>query len=414
MTSSFINKIYLYYIIVIRRKNMKRFIMIILCLSLFIPFVVSAQTEEKEEENKETTNLITNAKSGILLDYDSGTVIFEKEADTKLSIASLTKMKNKIIILENIEQGKIKWDDIITVSENAASFGGSQIYLEPNEKMSVEDLFKGISVASANDATVAMAEAIAGSEEEFVKLMNKKVEELGLKNTHFSNCTGLDVDNHYSTARDLSVIARELLSHEKILEFSSIYEDYLREDTENKFWLVNTNKLVRQYQGADGLKTGHTDAAGYCLAATAKKNDMRLIAIVLGEENSKVRNSETMALLDYGFDLYEVNVIQKKGTKIDTLTLDKADKENVDIVLKENISIFKKKTDKDIDYTTQLQLNEIKLPVKQGDTVGKVLVKDNNNKTIATTEVTVKEDIKKIHLLGLYIRNLKEIFTSAI
>lgn len=393
---------------------MKRFIMIILCLSLFIPFVVSAQTEEKEEENKETTNLITNAKSGILLDYDSGTVIFEKEADTKLSIASLTKMTAQIIILENIEQGKIKWDDIITVSENAASFGGSQIYLEPNEKMSVEDLFKGISVASANDATVAMAEAIAGSEEEFVKLMNKKVEELGLKNTHFSNCTGLDVDNHYSTARDLSVIARELLSHEKILEFSSIYEDYLREDTENKFWLVNTNKLVRQYQGADGLKTGHTDAAGYCLAATAKKNDMRLIAIVLGEENSKVRNSETMALLDYGFDLYEVNVIQKKGTKIDTLTLDKADKENVDIVLKENVSIFKKKTDKDIDYTTQLQLNEIKLPVKQGDTVGKVLVKDNNNKTIATTEVTVKEDIKKIHLLGLYIRNLKEIFTSAI
>lgn len=172
--------------------------------------------------------------------------------------------------------------------------------------------------------------------------------------------------------------------------------------------------MVRQYQGADGLKTGHTDAAGYCLAATAKKNDMRLIAIVLGEENSKVRNSETMALLDYGFDLYEVNVIQKKGTKIDTLTLDKADKENVDIVLKENVSIFKKKTDKDIDYTTQLQLNEIKLPVKQGDTVGKVLVKDNNNKTIATTEVTVKEDIKKIHLLGLYIRNLKEIFTSAI
>lgn len=393
---------------------MKKFIMIILCLSLFMPFMVFAQTEEKKEEDKGTTNLITNAKSGILLDYDSGTVIFEKEADTKLAIASLTKMTAQIIILENIENGKIRWDDTITVSENAASFGGSQIYLEPNEKMSVEDLFKGISVASANDATVAMAEAIAGSEEEFVKLMNKKVEELGLKNTHFSNCTGLDVDNHYSTARDLSVIARELLSHEKILEFSSIYEDYLREDTDNKFWLVNTNKLVRQYQGADGLKTGHTDAAGYCLAATAKKNDMRLIAIVLGEENSKVRNSETMALLDYGFDLYEVNVIQKKGTKIDTLTLDKANKENVDILLKENVSLFKKKTDKDIDYTTELQLNDIKLPIKQGDTIGKVLVKDNNNKVIATTEVTVKENIKKINLFGLYIRNLKEILTSAI
>ncbi len=263
---------------------------------------------------------------------------------------------------------------------------------------------------------MALAETIAGSEEEFVKLMNKKAKDLGLKNTHFSNCTGLDIniDNHYSTARDLSVIARELLSHEKILEFSSIYEDYLRKNTDNKFWLVNTNKLVRQYNGADGLKTGHTDAAGYCLAATAKKNNMRLIAIVLGEENSKVRNSETMALLDYGFDLYEVNVIQKKAAKVDTLTIDKANKENVDIILKDNITLFKKKTDKDIEYTTELKLDHVKLPVKKGDTVGRVLVKDNNNKTLTSTEVTVKENIKKINILGLYIRNLKEIVTSTI
>ena len=397
---------------------MKRFIIMLLCFSLFIPLGVYAETKESGEENTtnstNNTNLINNAKSGILLDYNSGSIIFEKNPDEQLAIASLTKMISQIIILENIESGKIKWNDIITVSENAASFGGSQIYLEPNEKMSVEDLFKGISVASANDATVAMAETLAGSEEEFVKLMNKKVEELGLKNTHFSNCTGLDVENHYSTARDLSVIVRELLSHEKILEFSSIYEDYLREDTDNKFWLVNTNKLVRQYQGADGLKTGHTDAAGYCLAATAKKNNMRLIAIVLGEENSKVRNSETMALLDYGFDLYEVNVIEKKNTKIDTLTLDKANKENVDIILKDNISIFKKKTDKEIDYTTELKMDRVKLPVKKGDTVGKIIVKDKNNKTITTTDVTVKEDINKINILGLYVRNLKELVTSTI
>lgn len=397
---------------------MKRFIIILLSFALVLPFGVYAEEDKNQDvtqnENIGTANLIGNAKSGILLDYNSKTVIFEKNPNEKVAIASLTKMTAQIIILENIENNKIKWDDIITVSENAASFGGSQIYLEPNEKMSVEDLFKGISVASANDATVAMAETIAGSEEEFVKLMNKKVEELGLKNTHFSNCTGLDTENHYSTAKDLSIIARELLSHEKILEFSSIYEDYLREDTDNKFWLVNTNKLVRQYPGADGLKTGHTDAAGYCLAATAKKNDMRLIAIVLGEENSKVRNSETMALLDYGFDLYEVNVIEKKNTKIDTLTLDKADKENVEIILKENISIFKKKTDKDIEYTTELKLDEIKLPIKKGETVGKVIVKDKNNKIITTTDITIKEDIKKINILGLYLRNLKELITSTI
>lgn len=391
---------------------MKRFIIIVLCSILFIPIFVFA--EEEQKQTKTSANLIPNAKSGMLIDYNSGTVIYEKNPDEKLSIASLTKMIAQLIILENVEQGKIKWNDVITVSENAASFGGSQIYLEPNEKMSVEDLFKGISVASANDATVAMAETIAGSEEEFVKLMNKKVQELGLKNTHFSNCTGLDIDNHYSTARDLTVIARELLSHEKILDFSSIYEDYLREDTNNKFWLVNTNKLVRQYPGADGLKTGHTDAAGYCLAATANKNNMRLIAIVLGEDNSKVRNSETMALLDYGFDLYEVTVIEKKNTKIDTITLDKANKEKVDIILKDNVSIFKKKTDKEIKYTTELKLDNVKLPVKKGDKVGSVIVKDKNNKTITTTEVTVKEDIKKINIFGLYLRNIKEIMTSAI
>lgn len=389
---------------------MKRFIIMLLCFSIFIPTFPCAKTKEKDSK----INLIQNAKSGILFDYNSGSVIYEKDVNKELAIASLTKMTAQIIILEQIEKGKISWKDIVTVSENAASFGGSQIYLEPNEKMSVEDLFKGISVASANDATVAMAEYIAGSEEEFVKLMNKEVKALGLKHTHFSNCTGLDTDNHYSTAKDLSIIVKELLSHEQILNFSSIYEDYLRKDTKNKFWLVNTNKLVRQYPGADGLKTGHTDNAGYCLAATAKKNNMRLVAIVLGEENSKVRNNETMALLDYGFDLYEVKLIEKKGKKIDTLTLDKANKEKVDIILKNDIILFKKKTDKDIKYTTELVLDDVSLPIKKGIPVGKVIVKDNNNQKLTEVEVTCKEDIHKINIFGLYIRNIKEMLTSTI
>ena len=385
---------------------MKRFIIIMLCLSIFMPLFVSAQTND--------ANLIVNAKSGILIDNKTNTVIFEKNPDKKVAVASLTKMVAQIIILENIENSKLKWDDIVTVSENAASFGGSQIYLQPNEKMSVKDLFKGVSVASANDATVALAETIAGSENEFVKLMNKKVKDLGLKNTHFSNATGLDIDNHYSTARDLSIIARELLSHKEILEFSSIYEDYLRKDTDNKFWLVNTNKLIKQYNGADGLKTGHTDAAGYCLAATANRNNLRLIAIVLGEENSKVRNAETMGLLDYGFDLYEVNVIKKAKTKIDTLTLDKSVKDKVDIILKDDISLFKKKTDKDIKYSTELRLDDIKLPIKKGDTVGRVLLKDKNNNIITKSLVTVSEDLDKINILGLYIRNIMEVLTASI
>ena len=244
--------------------------------------------------------LIPNAKSGILIEAGSGKIIYEKNIDEQVSVASMTKMVAQIIILENIEKGKIKWNDIVTVSKNASDMGGSQIYLENGEKMSVEDLMKGISVASGNDATVAMAEYISGSEENFVKEMNKKVKELGLKNTHFVNCTGLDEKNHYSSAYDMAMIARELVvNHSEILRFSSIYEDYLRKDTDNKFWLVNTNKLISQYNGTDGLKTGHTDDAGYCLAATVKRDDLRLIGIVLGEKESKVRNTETISLLDY-------------------------------------------------------------------------------------------------------------------
>lgn len=217
---------------------MKKFCYVLLLMLLIIPFSVKA-----EETNTET-ELIKNATSGLLMEQSTGEIIFEKEKDKQVAVASMTKMVAQTIILEKIESGKIKWTDIVEVSKNAASMGGSQIYLTPGEKMSVEDLFKGISMASANDAVVAMAEYISGSEGAFVKLMNQKVKELGLKNTHFKNSTGLDEEGHYSSAYDMAVIARNLLTHEEILKFSSVYEDYLREDTENKFWLVNTNKVV--------------------------------------------------------------------------------------------------------------------------------------------------------------------------
>lgn len=388
---------------------MKKFLILISILSIFIPLFTLAET--LEENNNNQMKLIENAKSGILIDVNSGKVLYEKNPTEKLAEASLTKMMVQLIFLEYLENGKIKLTDKIKVSANAASFGGSQIYLEPNEEMSIEDLFKGVCVASANDATVAIAETIAGTEEEFVKMMNKKAKKLGLKNTNFVNSTGLDENNHYTTAKDLSILGRELLKHEKILEFSSIYEDYLREDTNNKFWLVNTNKLVRTYEGADGLKTGHTDNAGYCLAATAKRNGMRLLAIVLGESNSKVRNTETATLLDYGFNNYKLEVLQAKGTKVDTVTLNKADKENIDLILKEDVAVFTKKTDKNKKYTTELKLNKIELPIKKGDVIGKVIIK-NNGEEVSSAEVTVKENVNKINLLNLYIRNLKEIITG--
>lgn len=200
--------------------------------------------ESTDSENTTDTSLIPNATAGILMDATTGEIIFEKNKDEQLAVASMTKMVAQIIILEQIEKGKIKWTDKVMASANASGMGGSQIFLTTGEEMTVEDMMKGISMASANDATVAMAEFIAGSEVEFVEMMNKKVKELGLKNTHFKNCTGLDEEGHYSSAYDMAIIAKELLKHEKILEFSSVYEDYLREDTDNKFWLVNTNKVV--------------------------------------------------------------------------------------------------------------------------------------------------------------------------
>ena len=191
--------------------------------------------------------LATNARNAILVEVNTGTVLFEKNMNDRVAVASLTKMMSQLLILESIEKGTLKWDEVIKVSSNAAGYGGTQIYLQPGEEMTVRDLMKGISMASANDATVALAERIAGSEDNFVKMMMDKVRELGLKNTNFVNPTGLDQDNHYSSAYDLSIIARELMKHEQIFEFSSLYEDYLRVDTPNKFWLVNTNKVVYKF-----------------------------------------------------------------------------------------------------------------------------------------------------------------------
>ena len=379
---------------------MKKFCYILLLMLLIIPISVKA-----EETNTET-ELIKNATSGLLMEQSTGEIIFEKEKDKQVAVASMTKMVAQTIILEKIESGKIKWTDIVEVSKNAASMGGSQIYLTPGEKMSVEDLFKGISMASANDAVVAMAEYISGSEGAFVKLMNQKVKELGLKNTHFKNSTGLDEEGHYSSAYDMAIIARNLLTHEEILKFSSVYEDYLREDTENKFWLVNTNKLVRFYEGADGLKTGHTDAAKYCLAATAKKNGMRLIAIVLGEEESKVRNSETMALLDYGFNTKKITVVKKKDDVIKEIKFDKGNKEKIEIKPKYDVGILEDKQSSGNNYKYNVKIDKLSLPLKKGDVVGKITV-TKKNKEVTSVDLISNTNVEKLNYLELYIETIK-------
>ena len=361
----------------------------------------------------EGLNLAQNAKSAILMEASTGEIIFEKNSHEKLHPASMTKMMSMLLILENIEKGVINWDDIVTVSSNAAGMGGSQILLEENEQMSVSDLFKGIAVASGNDAVVAMAEKIAGTEEEFVNMMNKRANELGLTDTNFKNCHGLDDANHYSSASDMAKIAMELVKHEKLFEYTSIYEDYLREGTDRKFWLVNTNKLVRFYSGADGLKTGYTGEAGFCLTATAKRNGMRIIAVVMGEPDSKTRTSDVSSMLDYAFAQYETETFLSTESILDTININKGKKEYVNIVPKENVTILNKKTDNKKNATYNLEMYDMKLPLKKGDIVGKlsVYVDDNLYRDI---DVTVSDDIEKADILTLYGRYLKKIFTGDI
>ena len=374
---------------------MKKIILILL-LIIMCPTTVFAE------------ELIPNAKSGLLIEESTGEIIFEKEKDKQVAVASMTKMMAQILILENIEKKNIKWTDVVTVSKNAADMGGSQIYLAPNEKMTVKDLFKGISMASANDATVAMAEYISGSEEKFVKEMNKKAKALKLKNTVFKNSTGLDTEGHFSTANDMALIAKELLKHKEILNFSSVYEDYLRVDTPNKFWLVNTNKLVRTYSGADGLKTGHTDNAGYCLAVTAKKDNMRLIAIVLGEDTAATRNKEAAELLDYGFNTKSLKVIKKKDKLIKKIKLEKSTKKEIKIYPKNDITILKDKNQNNEKYKTKIKLEKIKLPIQKNKVVGKIEVYQNKTK-IKEENLIVKEEVEKLTYLKLLIENLKNI-----
>ncbi len=358
----------------------------------------------------EDLNLAENAKSAILIEASTGEVLYNKNANERLAPASMTKIMSLILIMENIENGNLKWNDIVVVSKNAASMGGSQIFLETNEMMSVEDLVKGICVASGNDATVAMAEKIAGTEKAFVKLMNDKANSLGLKNTHFVNATGLDAEGHYSSANDMAVMARELVKHQKILEFSSIYEDYLRKNTNNSFWLVNTNKLVKFYSYIDGLKTGYTGNAGYCLTATGKKNDMRLISVVMGEESTEKRSADTLAMLDYGFNMYNIDKIVDSGDSLGIIKVNLGDPEYVDIVAKKDITVLNNSQKEKRDVKYEIETNEMVAPVKIGDTVGKISVFENGNFKY-DVDITVAYDVKKANILKILIRNLRDIFS---
>ena len=379
---------------------MKKILFVFLILvSLFI---IPVKAEEQ---------MASNAKSAILIEASTGTILFEKSSNEKFAPASMTKMMSLLIIMENIDNGNLKMDEIVKASKHAASMGGSQIYLEENEEMKVEDMLKGITIGSANDATVALAERIAGTEDKFVEMMNAKVKELGLKNTNFKNSTGLDEANHYSSSYDMAIIAKELVKHKKILDFSSIYETYLRTDSDSKFWLVNTNKLVRFYKGVDGLKTGYTEEAGYCLTATINKDNMRLIAVVMGEPTSTIRNSEVSALLDYGYNLYQKHTYITKEEILDNVKVDKGKKDKANIVVMDDVVRINKKGYKVGEVSYELNLNKLKAPINKGEKVGTLIIKEDGKK-VSIADVTVEENIEKANYFVLYLRYIKEILSG--
>lgn len=381
---------------------MKRIIVFLLVISLLPIWIIDVKAEE---------NLIPNASNGILMEVSTKRIIYEKGMDEEVSIASLTKMMGLILIFEKIEKGEIKYTDKVTASQNASDMGGSQIWLSAGEIMTVEDLLKGIIMASANDGIVAMAEYIGGTEANFVKMMNDKAKELGLKHTNFVNPTGLDEEGHYSSAYDVAMIAIELMKYPDVFNFTTLYEGYLRENTDNKYWLVNTNKLIKTYSGADGLKTGMTDNAGYCMAVTAKRNGMRLLAVVLGEKQGKVRNAETASLLDYGFNTYEVETIKNKNDKVGEISFDKANPNKIDVIVNEDVTILKRKGEESREYKSEVKLKDINLPVKQGEVIGELLIKDDNE-VIKKIDLVSNDDMTKKSFLELYLNLLKSIFTG--
>lgn len=365
---------------------------IVILLILCMLFTQSVDADE----------LAQNAKSAYLME-ESGKVLFEKNATDKMYPASMTKMMSLILVYEALKDGRLKESDVLTISENAASMGGSQVYLQVNEKMSVKDLLKSVCIASANDAMVALAEEINGSVKVFVEMMNKKSKEMGLVNTQFANTTGLHDENHYSCAKDMAMIAQKLIeiggSH--LLEITSTYDAYIREDTDNPFWLVNTNKLVKHVENVDGLKTGFTQEALSCITVTAKKENVRMIAVVMKEPDSKTRNKEVMDLIHDGFSKVEYFKLFDKNEKYSSFEFEQGLPHKTNLIYLDDVGVVVDKgEDIKIKEKVFTQTN-FDLPIKQSEKIGEVTftLDDSSKKTV---DVGVAHNIVKMNFLDYF------------
>ncbi len=379
------------------RKLVKVISLVCIALILFNCLTLTVSAKSTEE-------LDIQAKSAILIEASTGKILYDKNSHEKLPPASVTKVMTMLLIMEAIENDRISYEDIVVTSDYASSMGGSQVFLGPGEQMKVHDMLKAIAIASANDASVAMAEHIYGSEEAFVNAMNEKAKELGMSDTTYVNCNGLDVENHFTSANDIALASRELLKYPKIHEYLTIWIDALRD---GEFGLANTNKLIRFYKGANGIKTGSTSKALYCLSASAKRDGMQLIAVVMAAPTSKVRFNNASKLLDYGFANYAVVGGAKKDETIGKIDISKGLVKQVEVKPDSDFDLL---VDKGRQGDIEKNLNiadKVIAPVDKGQKVGE-MVFYLDGEEIGKVSIVTKDSVEKISVGKVFGRLVKE------
>ncbi|AKN34045.1 D-alanyl-D-alanine carboxypeptidase [Clostridium carboxidivorans P7] len=388
-----------------KKRKKKTLLSVILILSLILGIFTKAVKAEPEANTKVEDNLMkVDAKSALLMEPSNGKIIYEKNCHEKLAPASVTKVMTMLLTMENVDSGKIKLSDKVTISENAKKMGGSSMLLDTGEVRTVEELIKGIGIASGNDAAVAMAEYLGGSEEGFVKLMNERAHKLGMKDTNFNNCTGLSSPGHVTTAYDIAIMSRELLKHPDILKYTGTYMETISEGRKSPIGLVNHNKLVRFFKGCDGLKTGFTDEAKYCISATATRDGVRMLAVIMGSPTYKVRNKDASMLMNYGFSKYENKKLIEKGKDVEKVNLNRKGDRFFIAKAQDDFSVVLERG-KDAKVSKKVVIDKDKKEYKSNEFVGycEVYVE---GKIVGKVKLYSDRDVKKPGIIG----NLRDNF----
>lgn len=385
----------------------------IMCSNVFGTMYIFNEVSNKKNESSISVvaapSFTFQSKAQVLMEPSTGKILYANNEDERLLPASVTKIMPLLLTMEAIDSGKLNYTDIITCSKKAAGLGGSQIWFEEGEKLTVEDALKAICVVSANDVTVAIAEHLSGSEENFVASMNAKAKELGMINTNFVNSHGIDAENHYTSAKDIAIMSRELVNkHPEILKYTSIWMDSIRD---GKFGLSNTNKLVRFYEGTTGIKTGSTSKALFNLSASATRDGTTFIAVVLTAPTGDIRNAEVKQLLDYGFSNFKTKTIYKGGSIVDNITINKHLNNSLDVFIDEDISILFEKG-KEIEHEEVIEYAvDLKAPISKGEVIGNIIITEKSGKEIiAKKDVIAKDDVEKSNLKDYYLHLIKKVF----